>query len=480
MDFFRGTPDHYGNRRSRISVRSKQGLLVAGSITFVILAAILAIKPTPILRNNATEQDPFAAASAASAVSSAPPQTGLSSQISELEDGASSKQVTTTTFPHTVHEVANVDQWNAAVAAAEPGDVIRLVANIGSILQYRGFLAEADRGVGNGGTPERPITITANPDVWIDPGDTSNRKPALDLLHTQHVNVDGVNVRNSQFGIRVSQSNGTAESPLTITNSTVTNIGHSGIVVAGHLKTRSPSRHVRVEANTVSNTGQTASEFGEGVYIGYGATEWADQTSDVTVIGNEITQTTAEGIDVKPGTRNIRIQDNTIHDLSPISGGAISAHYVGNQANPDPDTPGNLVISGNRIWNVNLDGTPGSNDWAIWVGHGGVTITDNIIWGLRDTSKTRAIRIRALHDFGPHPIVITGNTFWTATGWVAEGSPDPRNSVQASGNKGPSSAGGVESSISPSGAPAIGSGGDADNGQGPGSALGYTPPDPNS
>lgn len=376
-----------------------------------------------------------------------------------------------------VHEVASVEQWNAAVAAASPGDTIQLTATITSPLTYRGSRAGGEDPSGTDGTADRPITITAAEGVWIDPGNLSNVLPALDIVDASHVHVIGVRVRNSQFGIRILHSNGTAEAPMLVVGNTVDTIGHAGIHVAGDLETHAPSEHVRVEGNTVARTGRIAPEFGEGIYLGYGTQEWADNTTNVTVVGNDIFQTTAEAVDVKPGTRNVVVEANLIHDLAPIRGGAISAHYVSTAPNPDPATPSNLVIRDNRIWNMNLDGVAGANDWAIWVGHGGVTIENNAIWGLRgNPSQTRAVRVRGLQPFGPHPILIVDNTFWTATGWLAEGTPWPGDLIQASGNLGPSGASGVEIVLDPlADAPPIGSGGDADVGDGPGSALRFEP-----
>ncbi len=377
-------------------------------------------------------------------------------------------------FDGTIHEVADVGGWRTAVAAARPGDVIELVADIDQPISYRGPRSPNSRAEAVDGTAEQPITIRARPGVWIDPGNLSNQVPGLDVIGAAFVDVVGINVRNSQFGIRLQRVEGSAERPVLLSGNTVTDIGHAGIHVAGELTTHAPSRHVRVEGNTVTRTGQTAPQFGEGIYLGYGSREWVDTTSSVAVVGNQISFTTAEAVDVKPGTSDILVEGNAIHDLSPISGGAISAHYVGNAPNPDPGRPANILVRGNRIWNLNLDGRSGANDWAIWVGHGGVTIEGNTIWGLRgNPDQTRAVRVRGLHDFGPHPIRIVDNVFWTATGWMAEGSPSAAHLVQASGNQGPAGAAGVEVALAAGPeVPALGSGGTADSGHGPGSALG--------
>jgi hypothetical protein len=382
------------------------------------------------------------------------------------------------------HRVASPEEWLAAVAAAGPGDTIELVATIDQPLQYHGprsGTAEPPRGPdrtaepprGANGTAGRPITITAAPGVWIDPGDQRNGEPALLVESASHVHIVGVRVRNSQFGLRMIHATGSARAPVAVSGNVVQDIGHAGIHVAGHLDTHEPSRHIRIEANQISGTGRTTDTYGEGIYLGYGAREWVDETSDIAVVGNDISGTTGEGIDVKPGTARILVEGNLIHDLSPKDGGAISAHFVSLAANPDPSEAEGVLIRRNRIWNVNLEARPGANNWAIWVGHGGVTIEGNAIWGMQANANTLAVRIRALRDFGPHPIRIVDNVFWTANGWMAIAYPSGAGNVVASGNRGPSGASGVELSVEAGPAvPPIGDGGTADGGEGPGSAFG--------
>jgi len=468
--------------RASANVRSERGILVAAFAVVAILSASLLLRPAPTGRSSPSEPGEQAISARFATTTEA-----LPGPVVVNDGGASSKDadpveslVSAAPYPGAVHEVANPEQWSAATAAAKPGDIIRLVANINQPLRYWGSRNQSQKQTGTDGTAERPITITAAPGVWIDPGNQSNRVAALDIGHTAHVNIVGVRVRNSQFGIRLQDSIGTSESPIIIANSEVTDIGHAGIHVAGRLSTHEPSRFVQVRGNVVTRTGRIAGQFGEGIYIGYGSVQWVDNTTGVEVLNNDISFTTAEGIDIKPGTRNVLVEGNLIHDLAPISGGAISAHYVGNTPNPDPSTPGNVIIRKNRIWNMNLEAAAGANDWAIWVGHGGVTIENNAIWGLRgNPNQTRAVRIRALQDFGPHPIQIKDNIFWTSTGWLAEGSPSGAGQIQASGNRGPSGAKGIEAGLDPNNSvPALGAGGTADNGSGPGSALGFQPVQP--
>jgi hypothetical protein len=144
-------------------------------------------------------------------------------------------------------------------------------------------------------------------------------------------------------------------------------------------------------------------------------------------------------------------------------------------ANPHPSQLDSVLVQGNRIWNVNLTNTPGSNDWAIWVGHGGVDVLQNVIWGLRDNAtSTRAVRVRATQDFGPHPIRIEDNIFWTTRGWMAEGSPSGAANVTASSNRGTDGST-VETVVDASAfvgpVPALGASGSADSGGGPGTGF---------
>ncbi len=375
----------------------------------------------------------------------------------------------------TTHHVATAQQWTAAVAAARPGDVIRLTATISEPLTYRGD-NDGGTATGSDGTASAPIVITADAGVWIDGGgvDNSHNLAVLNLWYVDHVHAVGLSIRNGQYGIRCLQCHGSAEAPLRIADNRVTSVGYVGIHVGGHLSTHAPSSHVTIDNNLISATGRKTPEFGEGIYLGHGGTEWVDETSNIIVSRNDVSHTTAEAIDIKPGTREIVVEDNLLHEIAPIYGGAISAHYVHILPNPKPSELDRVVIQRNRIWNHNLNGAHLASDAAIWVGHGGVEILDNTVWGFRIHYNTRGVRVQGRQSFGPHPIRIEGNTFWLERAWVTAGYPDPSPNVVSSGNRGPA---GTTAEITVTAAdfvgpiPAIGSGGAADAGSGPGSAL---------
>ncbi len=345
-------------------------------------------------------------------------------------------------FGGELREISSVADWERALANARPGDELRLVSNIGSVLLYDG-----DDGAPSG-TASSPIVITADPDIWIDPGNPNNQKPALDIRSVRHVWVHDVRVRGSQFGIRFLGAGGSDETPARIQNSVVTDIGDACVHIGAVPDVWQVSSHVIVESNDISGCGSENPRFGEGVYIGYGKTQWIDETHDITVRGNEIYELGSEALDIKTGSRNIIVEDNLIRDVGGINGGVISAHYAVDP-NPKPGELDSIVIRRNRIWNVNLDNRPESNDWAIWVGHGGVQVLENRIWNLRDVSSARAIRVRAEADFGDHPITIEDNVLWARVGWEATGNPSGSDLIDASGNVGPAGSSGVEETFAP-------------------------------
>lgn len=474
----RSRPD----RRSgfALSAARRRSLLVLVVVAAIGFVAVVVLAPSPTAVSTvgelpsttttatpSTSEQQVAAAAEQPAEEQAPAVGGASS---ERPDG-----LVEPVGNGIVRPVATAEEWRRAVDQAGPGDVIRLTATIGQPLVYHGN-TNGGGGPGASGTPDAPIVITADPGVWIDTGSVSSAQnlAGFNLSYADHVHVVGLSIRNAQYGIRCLQCRGTPERPLRLAHNTVESIGYAGIHVAGDLDTHVPSSDVVVEHNTVSNTGRLTPRFGEGIYIGYGAQEWVDETASVLIRGNEISFTTAEAIDLKPGTRQITVEDNLIHDVAPIDGGAISAHYVHIAPNPDIEGLDSLVIRNNRIWNHNLGGAPGASDAAIWVGHGGVEIVGNSFWGFRLHDNTRAVRIQGRQPFGPHPIVIEDNTFWLQRGWVLSGAPGTPPTVVSSDNRGaqgtdaeiPLTVGDLVGPVPP-----VGEGGDADAGDGPGSGL---------
>jgi hypothetical protein len=97
-----------------------------------------------------------------------------------------------------------------------------------------------------------------------------------------------------------------------ISNLTVTDIGDEAI----HLRNFSTDNIV--SDNTIRNTGLRKPKFGEGVYVGTAESNWCDvsdcvpDASDRNIIsGNDIAGTTSESVDLKEGTSDWVIENNT-------------------------------------------------------------------------------------------------------------------------------------------------------------------------
>jgi nitrous oxidase accessory protein NosD len=228
-------------------------------------------------------------------------------------------------------QVGTAEELQDALAAAQPGDVIRLADGT-----YEGsFVADAS------GEPEAPIHLCGSSDAVLD-GGGSDDGTVVHLDGADHWVLLGFTVQNGQKGV---MADGTVGS--IIGGLTVRQIGDEAI----HL--RATSTDNRIVGNTVSDTGLRKAEFGEGIYIGTAESNWCeisdcepDRSDHNEVVGNVISGTTAEAVDIKEGTSAGLLQDNEF-DGSAMTGDADS--WV--------DVKGNdWVITGNRGQNSPGDG----------------------------------------------------------------------------------------------------------------------------
>ena len=136
--------------------------------------------------------------------------------------------------------------------------------------------------------------------------------------------------------------------------------------------------------------------YAEGIYIGTGAS-LKDRSHDILIKGNRIYRIGNEGnwgeaIDVKCQAYRVQIVDNEIWNVVVDSGGAITVltnavDYPEGATNPD------IVISGNRIWDVKK--RPGGwNGAGICIGANGVLIQGN------EVSETAGPALLALTNAG--------------------------------------------------------------------------------
>lgn len=228
--------------------------------------------------------------------------------------------------------VSSADDLTRALAAARPGDSIRLADGT-----YAGkFVASTS------GTQAAPIFLCGGPGAVLDAGGTESGY-GFHLDGAGWWRLVGFTVQNAQKGVIADRS-----SHSVIQGLTVRDIGDEGI----HL--RSSSSDNLVAGNTVRDTGKRRDKFGEGIYIGSATSNWdkysdgGPDRSDRNVIrGNSISGTTAESVDIKEGTSSGVLVGNVFDGSALTEEGGDS--WV--------DVKGNSwLIQGNRGAHSKVDG----------------------------------------------------------------------------------------------------------------------------
>ncbi|MEM9204536.1 MAG: hypothetical protein AAGC53_23080, partial [Actinomycetota bacterium] len=338
-------------------------------------------------------------------------------------------------------QVTSESEWNTAVAAAQPGDVIRIMNTINTTagLNYRGSKYGITGGVANDGTATNPIILTAEPGAWIDGGATSNVESMLDVQNADHIWAVGINVRNSRFGMRFQNMEGTATAPIRIAHCNFEDLGHSAVSVAGWFQDvassggtppagsgneRGYSRYVILEGNTATRMGRTDTNFGEGIaYLGTGsAPGWFSYAEFVCIRYNEINEHTADGVDVKPGCKTVYIHDNQYHSGSGHDGATLGIHYsAASYPRPawavgrDPE----IWVESNRLYDHNITNPVGSSGpWIAYYGTSGIRMAFNLAWAWSTAAGHEMTRLRietSEADYGTDTSHFVNNTAWSNT-----------------------------------------------------------------
>ncbi len=220
-------------------------------------------------------------------------------------------------------ETVDVDttaRLEAALAAARPGQTIRLAAGT-----YDGaFLARTP------GTADAPITVTGPPEAVLTNPAPSGSAPAcpvptpgwdpgygLWLVGAAHWHLVGFTVADAKKGIVIDGSRN-----VTVDGVHVHHTGDEGV----HFRRSSADGVIR--NSRVDHTGLAQPGYGEAVYIGsarsnwdcHGASSGVDRSDRVQVLDNRFgPHVTAEHIDAKEGTVGGVIRGNTF-DGRGISG----------------------------------------------------------------------------------------------------------------------------------------------------------------
>ncbi|HEU4455103.1 MAG TPA: right-handed parallel beta-helix repeat-containing protein [Longimicrobium sp.] len=195
-----------------------------------------------------------------------------------------------------VVNVATADALEAALAAAQPGDLIVLADGI-----YRrwGYNITAS------GTASAPITLCGSRSAVLR--STSLGNGGMIRLKANHWRLTGFSVDSAMFGIHVSGGSHNVLEGLSVRHT-----GYAGI------KINDFSNNNVVRRGEIDDTGLGRAEWGEGIYIGTDRNAWPTPhvTPDVSD-SNQVLETTfgplvrAENVDVKEGTTGGTIAGNT-------------------------------------------------------------------------------------------------------------------------------------------------------------------------
>lgn len=205
-------------------------------------------------------------------------------------------------------QVGSAAALRDALVRAVPGDVIGIADGA-----YDGEF------VGTGaGTAEAPIWLCGGRAAVLR-GAGVDGGTVLRLAQASHWRLVGFSVTRGQKGLVLDGVTASIVQDLAVFE-----IGDEAV----HLRAGS-SRNV-VRGLTVSGTGLRVQRFGEGIYVGSAVSNWCrisecepDRSDDNLLVGNTITGTSAEAVDIKEGTSGGVLRDN-VFDGSGLRGGADS------------------------------------------------------------------------------------------------------------------------------------------------------------
>ena len=187
---------------------------------------------------------------------------------------------------------------------------------------------------------------------------------------SSNVSVTNLQTERNLWGVRVLGS-----TDVVVASNTLLDTGQEAIHVGEH------STCIRLEGNRIDVTGQRSGgkDYGEGIYLGTADTHDGgefDVVSDVTIVGNHISNTTAEAIELKSSVENVVIRENLVHDIEVHSGGAISVGIGERTFDAD------VIIEENAIWNVTT-----RSRWADGIGirlSSSAVVRSNVVFNTAD------------------------------------------------------------------------------------------------
>ncbi|GAA2648654.1 right-handed parallel beta-helix repeat-containing protein [Streptomyces lunalinharesii] len=199
-------------------------------------------------------------------------------------------------------DVSTAAQLKSALAAARPGDTIRLADGT-----YRGNFAASTTG-----SATSRITLTGSSKAVL----TASGGYGLHLDGASYWTVQGLTVTGGQKGIVTDAANGVVLDAVTVQDLTMEGV---------HF--RSSSKDGIIRNSTIRDTGKDGRGMGEGVYVGStGGTD--DKSDNVQVLNNTIGPGIGgENVDIKEGTTGAKLIGNTF-DGSGLTGANFDDSWV--------------------------------------------------------------------------------------------------------------------------------------------------------
>jgi hypothetical protein len=205
--------------------------------------------------------------------------------------------------------VGSASDLKSALASARPGETIVLAPGL-----YQGDFKAV-----TSGTAGAPITL-CGPRSAVLQGDSTKSGYTFYLDHASYWRVEGFTVEGGQKGVMTDGAD-----YVLVTGLYVHGTGDEAI----HL--RDFSSNDTVSHNVVSDTGLLEAFFGEGIYVGSAHSNWCkysgcqpDASDHDVITGNDISNTTAENIEVKEGTTGGTITGNHLDGTGMVSSAATS------------------------------------------------------------------------------------------------------------------------------------------------------------
>jgi hypothetical protein len=266
---------------------------------------------------------------------------------------------------------------------------------------------------GPAGTPAQPTTIAAYPgETVILQGQGGQNGGRQKILNTSYINFRGFKITEWNQGLFIENSNN-----VHVDGIEVYRVGQEAV----HFINDTYNSSIQ---NSYIHDTRTWQYNGEGIYVGTGG-GGGDNSHDILIKNNIITNTLDECIEAKEGTYNVTIDGNTLtncitsSEITSTNWGAIE--LMENDGQGAPGNPSHVVK--NNVINTSKT--------AIGV-HTGATLFNNVIYGT--TGSFRGISMDN-PDGDSYPRNVFHNTIDVPSARAVTGSGDIRNNV------GPSSTG---------------------------------------